>query len=171
MLTQHCPRCRNDLPISEFAPSDRGNGGSYCITCKRAYNADRYRATKATKSDAHRLRTYDLSPEDYRALLTHQGEACAICRRPLAGLSGRSVHVDHCHSTGVVLGVLCQWCNTFLAYLYADPDALARFRESATRYLDNPPARALGTPRLHRAHRKQVTKNGARVTKPGTSAP
>ena len=45
---------------------------------------------------------------------------CAICRKALA------VHVDHCHETGRVRGVLCFNCNSAIGKLGDDPDAVRR---------------------------------------------
>ncbi|MEV7073553.1 endonuclease VII domain-containing protein [Streptomyces sp. NPDC093990] len=45
---------------------------------------------------------------------------CAICSTVPA------VHVDHCHKTGRVRGVLCFNCNSGLGLLGDDPEALNR---------------------------------------------
>lgn len=60
-----------------------------------------------------RLRVYGLTPETYQALLDSQGNACAICERGF----GSTPHIDHCHETGKVRGVLCVDCNTSLGKL------------------------------------------------------
>jgi hypothetical protein len=43
---------------------------------------------------------------EYKVRLARQGGGCAICRR-----TGARFHVDHCHLTGRVRGILCQCCN------------------------------------------------------------
>lgn len=58
------------------------------------------------------LRTYGLTMDQYEALLRVQGGSCAICKGPPKG-KGR-FHVDHCHTTNVVRGLLCQTCNVLL---------------------------------------------------------
>jgi Recombination endonuclease VII len=56
------------------------------------------------------LRDYGITLEDYDALLAKQNGVCAICKKK----SDRTLCVDHCHSTGVVRGLLCLKCNTGL---------------------------------------------------------
>lgn len=63
------------------------------------------------------MRRYGLTPETLEAMKQAQGHACALCRKPLGErfLS----HVDHCHETGRVRGVLCISCNHALGVLGA----------------------------------------------------
>ena len=65
---------------------------------------------------------YGISPEEYDAMLAHQGGVCAICKR--APQDGKMLCVDHCHLTGVVRGLLCSNCNSALAFFREEPDAL-----------------------------------------------
>jgi hypothetical protein len=87
-----------------FKPIDNGNQVRWCIICvpdKQAFGrATRYNITQAT----------------YDAMLAKQGNACAICGRTFVGLSAKLIHIDHCHETGVIRGVLCKWCNLGLGW-------------------------------------------------------
>jgi hypothetical protein len=60
-----------------------------------------------------RLKPYGLSIADYDAMLLSQGGLCAICRGPFVG----SGHVDHCHPTKRVRGILCIPCNLGIGHL------------------------------------------------------
>ncbi|MFG2956956.1 endonuclease domain-containing protein [Streptomyces sp. NPDC048291] len=53
-------------------------------------------------------------------MVASQYGICAIC------LSAPPVHVDHCHKTGRVRGVLCFNCNSAIGKLRDDPDAARR---------------------------------------------
>lgn len=70
---------------------------------------------------------YNLRPSELCRLKQRQGNACAICGRDAV------LHVDHCHKTGRVRGLLCQTCNTGLGKFCEDPERLRR----AVEYLTN----------------------------------
>ncbi|WP_347878324.1 endonuclease VII domain-containing protein [Streptomyces sp. KS 21] len=53
-------------------------------------------------------------------MVAAQGGLCCIC------LKAPAVHVDHCHETGRVRGVLCFNCNSAIGKLGDDPDILRR---------------------------------------------
>jgi hypothetical protein len=50
--------------------------------------------------------------------------ACPGCRRPLE--KGQLTHVDHCHATGTVRGLLCSECNHAVGKTKDDPETLRR---------------------------------------------
>lgn len=59
-------------------------------------------------------RKYGISKQDYNNIFKNQGEVCAICKSD--DHNSTNFHVDHCHSTGAVRGILCKRCNTGLGY-------------------------------------------------------
>lgn len=83
-----------------------------------AANRDRRRKTLRTWNLATK---YNMTPEQFDALLLSQGNVCAICssRR-------KSMCVDHSHSTGEVRGILCRSCNAMLGQVGDDVAILAR---------------------------------------------
>jgi hypothetical protein len=57
----------------------------------------------------HYLKTnYGITHMQYEQMLFNQGGACAICKETMGT---KKLHVDHCHSTGIVRGILCAPCN------------------------------------------------------------
>ena len=73
--------------------------------------------------------SYGLTPEDYDALAESQGGRCAICGGGPNG-PGSRLHVDHCHDSQRVRGLLCAKCNTAVGLLDNDParaEALASY--------------------------------------------
>ena len=54
---------------------------------------------------------YAKKDEAARDLNRNIERRCDICARKI---KGRTIHIDHCHSTGIVRGLLCQRCNTAL---------------------------------------------------------
>lgn len=54
-------------------------------------------------------------------LLDQQGWKCAICGQGFdlaaKGKDPRNPHIDHCHSTGALRGLLCNTCNSSIGKL------------------------------------------------------
>lgn len=72
---------------------------------------------------AYRLkRYYNMTEEDYQTLLDKQRGGCAICGRT----PQRRLHVDHCHLTGRVRGLLCYNCNRMLGDAHDKISLLAK---------------------------------------------
>lgn len=55
------------------------------------------------------MRKYGITLEEYELLYEEQNGKCFICSHWYAVL-----HIDHCHSTGIVRKLLCNGCNTGL---------------------------------------------------------
>lgn len=72
------------------------------------------------------LRNYGLSKEDFLNLLELQNNKCALCEKPFNGLGKRDVHVDHCHETNKVRGILCMPCNVALGMLGDNEEGLTK---------------------------------------------
>lgn len=86
---------------------------------------------------SHLKRKYGLTIEQYDEMLAVQGGGCAICtRQPRDDIS---LHVDHCHETGEIRGILCFRGNNALgdfghdrALLHAAAAYLDRVAEQAS---------------------------------------
>lgn len=53
-------------------------------------------------------------------MLEAQNHRCAICGGERTG-PGTRLHIDHCHKTGKVRGLLCSKCNTVIGLAGEDP--------------------------------------------------
>lgn len=71
---------------------------------------------------------YGITLDDYNKLFEKQGGQCAICSKT----QERTLHVDHCHSSGRVRGLLCQKCNMAIGLLHDSVDLLKK----AVKYLN-----------------------------------
>jgi hypothetical protein len=78
---------------------------------------------------------YGITKEKYKELMAISGNKCMICQN---SPTNKSLHVDHCHSTGILRGILCHGCNTALGLFRDDVSVL----NSAIDYLNNPPLKA-----------------------------
>lgn len=66
------------------------------------------------------MRNYGLTEAERDEMVASQMGLCIIC------LKAPAAHVDHCHKTGKVRGVLCFNCNSAIGKLGDDPDAVRR---------------------------------------------
>jgi len=71
------------------------------------------------------------------AVLVQQKGACAICDKPLAPWPSPATHIDHCHDTGHVRGLLCRSCNLKEGWV-------KKHKARLFAYLEQPPAKVIG---------------------------
>lgn len=93
-----------------------------------AANSERHREIERK---SHLRSKFGLDSEAYDAMLAAQGGVCAICAQTCK--SGNRLAVDHCHSTGLVRGLLCGFCNRTIGYFYDDPGLLRHMADVAER--------------------------------------
>lgn len=83
-------------------------------------NPDRMRNTKL-------MTRYGITLAQFDAMMENQNGQCAICGTTDPKRKGsRYLSVDHCHTTGVVRGLLCYKCNVALGNFEDDTDRLRR---------------------------------------------
>ncbi len=107
-----------------------------CKSCSTE-RTKRWAAENPNEWERHRRKsylknTYGITIEQYDEMLAAQGGVCAICGNAEADARLYKLHVDHCHSTGKVRGLLCGACNRGIGNLGDDIDKL----KSAIRYLE-----------------------------------
>jgi hypothetical protein len=87
-------------------------------------------ATRIDSRNARLKKKYGLTIADYNKMLGLQNGKCAICC--ISESKGRGgFHVDHCHTTNKVRGLLCHSCNTGLGHFRDDIEIL----DAAAKYL------------------------------------
>ncbi|MFI1506431.1 endonuclease VII domain-containing protein [Streptomyces sp. NPDC020597] len=108
---KRCPQCESVKPHAEWEVNKSSSDGwsSYCRECRAERNRISYFKRK-----------YGLTPKELDALITSQRGVCCIC------LAAPAAHVDHCHETGRVRGVLCFSCNAALGQFKDRPDVIRR---------------------------------------------
>ena len=118
--------CGRDLPVADFYKSKTTKDGlsPYCSSCTRERNRKYLNANKDKARGYQVKKLYGLTLKEYEALVEKQDNKCAVC-----GVAGEDsakgmLHVDHCHDSGEVRGLLCSKCNTALGLLDDDIDRM-----------------------------------------------
>jgi hypothetical protein len=150
-----CTKCGQLKRLDDFSPDKRTKDQrqSQCKDCKRLWaqrdrevHPERWQEVAARfnerrKPDRSWRRTavdYNLTRQEFEALLAGQGGGCAICGGQPNGRSVR-LHIDHDHNCcpGIgscgkcIRGLLCSNCNTMIGLAKDDPERLL----TAVRYL------------------------------------
>ena len=95
-------------------------------TARERYKADQTKFYNWNRNSVLK-RKYGLNLESYQEILESQAFKCAICLAE----TDETLHVDHCHDTGVVRGLLCGNCNRALGLLKENSEIVSR----AAKYL------------------------------------
>lgn len=125
IYTKICTTCKKEKNLDSFYNSRAyKDGKSYrCKSCdaeaRKAYHKkhkDRHLKLQRIRNRKHK---YGISEEEYRKMINDQNNKCAICGVELE-INDTNIHtsttlcIDHCHSTGIVRGLLCTRCNKAL---------------------------------------------------------
>lgn len=100
---RRCRICKNQRLLANLQ-------GRVCYECEPEW---RKRLNAAKQKQNARAEAY---PH-----LSLFSEECAICGREPGS---RRLHVDHCHETGLIRGLLCSRCNSGIGLLRDDPELL-----------------------------------------------
>lgn len=114
-----CTKCKVTKPLSEFCIHNAMKSGKRCRckVCERE-DAKKYYSKPASKEvvyELHLRRTFDISLKEYDTMRIGQDYSCKICGKHEDNMSTR-LHVDHCHATDKIRGLLCYKCNALLGY-------------------------------------------------------
>lgn len=92
--------------------------------CRQSSKRNRHKHIEKNRDDHYR-RQYGIGAKDKQAMVESQGGVCAICAQ--AFKSSRNTHVDHCHRTGAIRGILCNVCNTKLEWFETNGPAVVAY--------------------------------------------
>lgn len=121
---KRCITCNKYKDVSFFSPHSkkltkdgRISYNAHCKSCRILENLSHEKATKKRQSARRtRLERYGLTHDEYDNMIQQQQNRCLICQKTFENekAKGRHPAVDHCHTTGVVRGILCGLCNRAL---------------------------------------------------------
>jgi hypothetical protein len=126
MPKHYCKHCKGEKELSHFYRTKTKWGG-ISHRCKK-YHAqyikfwknkdkstflkkerDKYNSlSPKVKKNRHLRKTYGITIAQFTDMLERQQNKCAIGEE---SLTKNTAHVDHCHKTGKVRGLLCKKCN------------------------------------------------------------
>ena len=69
---------------------------------------------------------YGMSKKDFFVTLESQDHCCKLCKEPFKSLEQNDLHIDHCHETDRVRGLLCMQCNVGLGMLGDNEEGILR---------------------------------------------
>ena len=120
MDSKTCTMCEVDKPIEAFAKQSNGVLGR-ASACKECRHKKYYKKDTEKQWERQIKRNFNMTPNDYQKMFDDQNGVCAACNEPVEG----KLHIDHCHTTGRVRGLLCGPCNRGLGLLKDNPQTLA----------------------------------------------
>ena len=122
-----CKECRkNNVPAQHYK-NRIDDFGRECAKCHRYLPWKLFYSHKGCPRDKHtrciecsivdvKLRTFNITEQEYKDLLEAHNGICAICGQQETFINQQTgllqqLSIDHCHTTGKVRGLLCQSCN------------------------------------------------------------
>ena len=95
----------------DYPPMRRGTVAFSFQTAlqKTKVPSDQWHPTGRNARERYLRRNYGIGLDHHDALFVAQGGSCAICKQ--VQVAPKILHVDHCHASGRVRGLLCEHCN------------------------------------------------------------
>ena len=132
-MLKTCKVCGLEKNISDFYT--RRND---CKDCKNAAarkirkeQPERYAKYKKRANEYLKERRYGITQDQFNQMLVDQNNMCKICSTEFK--STKDTHIDHCHDTNIVRGLLCNNCNLALGQFNDNTDNM----DNAIKYLLN----------------------------------
>ena len=115
-----CPKCGETDIAKFYVDKNGGRTNSVCRECHKLACRERWHSRSWLDRWASRNYKYGVTKEFLIELYEAQHGTCKICGSEPTTVRG--LHVDHCHSTGKVRGLLCHGCNVGIGSMKENPD-------------------------------------------------
>lgn len=102
-------------------------GTNNCVECAEEKKGD----YSESRREKRLVKKYGITNEAYAEMAAAQDNCCKICEESVPDRA--QFHVDHCHNTGKIRGLLCSRCNQAIGLLREDPAIIRR----AAEYVEN----------------------------------
>ena len=115
-----CTSCSEIKTVNSFRKNSTYTHGvtHQCKDCLRGYNRENKRSWNIKN-------IYGLSLERYDEMIIEQDSKCKLCDTDFSNMKTQP-HIDHCHSSNQVRGLLCSNCNTALGLFKDNTDTLRK---------------------------------------------
>ena len=119
-------KCKFEWKLPENLECELCRAIGKCTAMRIHYQKRTVYVCNICVSDINRLNNYRMTKNKYHQLLKRQGYVCDICKHPADDCNrpGPGKHkglcVDHSHVTGKTRGLLCNRCNSLLAFACED---------------------------------------------------
>jgi hypothetical protein len=130
-MLKTCKVCEAEKNISDFY-----TGRRECKDCKNAAARKKYiDDPQTTQRNLIRMRErakerrYGITQEQFDQMIINQNNKCKICSIEFKGT--KFTHIDHCHDTNRVRGLLCNDCNLAIGQFNDNTDIM----DNAIKYL------------------------------------
>lgn len=119
-----CPNC-GEKDIKKFYVDKKGiRTNKICRECHKKACNERWHARSPIDRWTSRNYKYGVTKQFLLELYEKQEGKCAICGE--IPNTQRGLHIDHCHSTKIVRGLLCHGCNVGIGALKEDAKILSK---------------------------------------------
>jgi hypothetical protein len=132
-MLKTCKVCGVEKNISDFY-----TGRKDCKDCKNIAARKRWKENieasdryKKRSRERAKERRYGITQEQFDQMLLDQNNKCKIC--DIEFKNTKDTHIDHCHNTNYVRGLLCNGCNMALGQFYDNVELM----NNAIKYLVN----------------------------------
>jgi hypothetical protein len=124
-----CTKCKLEQPEDNFYQIKKtGKRHGSCKTCiKKKSKESAQRLGRRHRKDIELKWNYGITIEDYERMM-HECNGQCVCGKSKARSNAEALHVDHCHDTGLIRGLLCHSCNRAIG-LINDPQLLRKLAD------------------------------------------
>ena len=137
MMIKACSCCHNFFGKESFHPEHRNVDG-LCSSCRKCRNQKALKwqqSNPRAKRNTHLKSKFGITVKQFDEMLKQQNHCCAICMTTTPKGRG-TFHVDHCHETGKIRGILCHDCNTGIGKLGDSLESIKKAVSYLERFYD-----------------------------------
>lgn len=122
---KQCHVCKETKDTTEFNRCSKSKDGlqHYCRVCSNKKRKEWDLEDPERTKGKYLKEAYGISFKDYTEMLEAQNHKCAICGKDETRFQKKLV-VDHCHATGKVRQLLCNFCNHGLGNFLDKPEVM-----------------------------------------------